>query len=89
MKKTIIILLFAIQFLFSQTIQLTEYYYENGLPMIIRTHKQTRNRLELIKKTVFYESGQKEKEGTYNYGKKDKKWIKWRPNGEQTLGKNL
>ena len=73
MKKTIIISLFATQFLFSQTIQLAEFYYENGLSKAIRTYMQPRNRLELIKKTFFYESGQKEKEGTYKYGKKDGK----------------
>ena len=85
MKKTIIISLFATKLLFSQTIQLAEFYYENGLPKDIRTYKQTRNRLELIKKTFFYESGQKEKEGSCKYGKKDGKWTEWRLDGTRTV----
>ena len=47
------------------------------------TYKESKGKLELVKKVSWYRNGQKESEGTFKDGLKDRKWTYWDENGQK------
>ena len=47
------------------------------------TYKESKGKLELVKKVSWYSNGQKESEGTFKDGLKDRKWTYWDENGQK------
>ncbi len=47
------------------------------------TYKESKGNLKLVKKVSWYRNGQKESEGTFKDGLKDKKWSYWYENGQK------
>ncbi len=43
--------------------------YGNAVPKIIKTYKESKGKLELVKAVYWYKNGKKEKELTYKNGK--------------------
>ena len=64
-KQIIILNIFLIGSLFSQTRDYVESVHENGMPKIVTVVKEYKNRIIVLKRTYWYENGQKQKEGTY------------------------
>ncbi len=67
-KRIIVLNIFLIGFLFSQTRDYVESVHENGMPKIVTVVKESKNRIIVMKRTYWYENGQKQKEGTYQNG---------------------
>ena len=86
MKKTLLLILFVTGFCFGQTYDHIE-FYDNGIsPKVIRTYKQSRNKLnDLVLETRWYENGQKQLEITAKDGILDGKITKWHENGQKAL----
>ena len=68
MKKTLLIVLF-ISVGFSQRLSEAIETYENGNIKSTTSHKETRNRIEIVKDVGYYENGKKNVEETYKDGK--------------------
>ena len=83
MKKTLLIVLFITGVCLGQTYQLAEEFYENGLPKVIKTYKESNDKFELIISISVYENGQKEKEVTFKDGKSDGLLTWWHENGQK------
>ena len=89
MKKILLIVLFITGVCFGQTYELAEEFYENGLPKVIKTFKESNDKYELVKSINVYENGQKKEEKTYKgvnrYGVpiKDGIWTWWHENGQK------
>ena len=47
------------------------------------TYKESKGKLELVKKVSWYSNGNKESEGTFKDGLKDRKWTYWGENGQK------
>ena len=47
------------------------------------TYKESKGKLELVKKVSWYSNGNKESEGTFKDGKKDGLWNEWHENGQK------
>ena len=85
MKKILLLItLFITAVCFGQTYELAEEFYENGLPKVIKTFKESNDKYELVKSISLYENGQKEKENTYKNGIPNGKWTEWHNNGEKS-----
>ena len=83
MKKTLLLILFVTGFCFGQTYDHIE-FYDNGIsPKVIRTYKVSKGKIELFKKTEWYENGQKNGEGTFKDGEKHGKWTRLHRNGKK------
>ena len=85
MKKILLIVLFITGVCFGQTYELAEEFYENGLPKVIKTFKESNDKYELVKSISLYENGQKKKENTYKNGKSNGKWTEWYENGQKSI----
>ena len=85
MKKTSIILLLFSFFLAcggkQELFKVIEKTFKDGSPHIIKYY-QTDEKKNLIKETIYYESGKKKVEGTYSEAKKDGSWTAWFPSGK-------
>ena len=57
--------------------------YGNAVPKIIKTYKESNDKFELVKSISLYRNGQKESEGTFKDGLKDRKWTYWDENGQK------
>ena len=57
-------------------------FYESGEPKSIKTYKVSKDKIELVKESMWRENGQKWNEGTYKDGKEDGKWKFWYENGK-------
>ena len=42
--------------------------YKNGNPKIVKTYKESNNKLELVKEIAWHDNGEKEEERTYKDG---------------------
>ena len=67
-KQIIILVVFLFGLLFSQSREYVESVHENGMPKIVTVVKESKNRIIVMKRTYWYENGQKQKEGTYQNG---------------------
>jgi antitoxin component YwqK of YwqJK toxin-antitoxin module len=67
----------------AQTYQYIEEFYDNGLPKVIKTFKESKGKLELVKEIKWHENGQKEEEGAYKDGEQDGKYTRWHENGQK------
>ena len=84
MKKTLLLItLFITGVCFGQKYELAEEFYDNGLPKVINTYKVSKDKIELVKESMWYENGQKSYEGTYKDGQLDGKWTEWHENGQK------
>ncbi|MEC9273378.1 MAG: hypothetical protein VX680_01690, partial [Candidatus Neomarinimicrobiota bacterium] len=62
-KQIIVLNIFLIGFLFSQTREYVESVHENGMPKIVTVVKESKNKIIVMKRTYWYANGQKQKEG--------------------------
>ena len=62
-------------------------WYENGNIKSITSHKETRNRIEIVKYVNYYSNGQKKSEITIKEGKKDGVSKSWYENGQKEYEK--
>ena len=84
MKKTLLITtLFITGVCFGQTYDHIEFYDDGISPKVIKTYKESKGMLELVKAITWYENGQKWLEETYKDGKLAGKWVDWYENGEK------
>jgi len=86
MRKTALIitaLMLIVGFSNAQTYQFAETFYDNGMPKVIKTFKESKGKFELVKSISLYENGQKSDEDNYKDGKRDGKWADWRENGQK------
>ena len=83
MKNHLIISLLFLSVGFSQRLSEVIETYDNGNIKSITYHKKTRNGIEKVKEERYHEYGQKEREGTYKYGKKNGLWTYWDENGKK------
>ena len=86
MKQTLLIitaLMLVVGFSNAQTYQFAETYYDNGMPKVIKTFKESKGKLELVNENKWHENGQKKEEGTYKDGEPAGKWIRWNENGQK------
>ena len=67
----------------AQTYQFAETYYDNGMPKVIKTFKESKGKLELVNENKWHENGQKRWEGTYKNGEPAGKWTDWYENGQK------
>jgi len=85
MKKTLLfITLFITGVCFAQKYEGME-FYDNGEPKYIKTYKESKGKLELVKLVSWHRNGQKEAEGTFKDGKLDGKHTSWYENGQKLL----
>ena len=83
MKKTLLfITLFITGVCFAQKYEGME-FYDNGEPKYIKTYKESKGKLELVKLVSWHRNGQKEAEGTFKDGKLDGKHTSWHENGQK------
>ena len=69
MKKTLLITtLFITGVCFGQTYDHIEFYDDGISPKVIKTYKESKGMLELVKAITWYENGQKWLEETYKDG---------------------
>ena len=90
MKKTLLIVLLLIvgfSNVNGQTYTGME-FYDNGKPKSIKTYKESKGKLELVKATVWYHNGQKKEERTYKDGKRDGLRTYWYENGQKEIEAN-
>ena len=80
-KQIIILVVFLFGLLFSQSREYVESVHENGMPKIVTVVKESKNRIIVMKRTYWYENGQKQKEGTYQNGLWNGKWTYWNKKG--------
>ena len=80
-KHIVFINIFLTGFLFSQTREYVESVHENGMPKIVTVVKESKNKIIVMKRTYWYENGQKQKEGTYQNGLWNGKWTYWNKKG--------
>ena len=73
----LIITLFITHVLYSQTYDIAEKFYSNGSPKVIKTYKETNIKLELIKKTAWYQDGYKKTVEFYKDGMLNGKSTAW------------
>ena len=76
MKHTLLIitaLMLIVGFSNAQTYQFAETYYDNGMPKVIKTFKESKGKLELVNENKWHENGQKRWEGTYKNGEQERK----------------
>ena len=86
MKKTLLISFIITGVCFGQTYDHIEFYDDGISPKVIRTYKQSRNKLnDLVLETRWYENGQKQLEITAKDGILDGKITKWHENGQKAL----
>ena len=84
MKKTLLIItLFITGVCFGQTYDHIEFYDDGISPKVIKTYKESKGMLELVKAITWYENGQKWLEEAYKDGKLDGKWVDWYENGQK------
>ena len=87
MKQTLLIitaLMLVVGFSKAQTYQFAETYYDNGMPKVIKTFKESKGKLELVNENKWHENGQKRWEGTYKNGEQDGVWTYWSENGQKS-----
>ena len=87
MKQTLLIitaLMLVVGFSKAQTYQFAETYYDNGMPKVIKTFKESKGKLELVNENKWHENGQKRWEGTYKNGEQDGVWTYWYENGQKS-----
>ncbi len=65
----------------SKLIEITEEYYPDGSPEIVRAYREINGRKELVLETYYYPNHNKKIEGEYKNGKKHGKWTAWFENG--------
>ena len=58
-------------------------FYESGEPKSIKTYKVSKDKIELVKESMWRENGQKWNEGTYKDNKLDGEYTSWYPNGQK------
>jgi len=86
MKRTLLILFIITGVCFGQTYDHIEFYGDGISPKVIRTYKQSRNKLnDLVLETRWYENGQKQLEITAKDGILDGKITKWHENGQKSI----
>ena len=86
MKKSFLIIsLFMTSVAFAQTHEVTYELYDNGYPKSIKTYKEIKGKLELVKETKCYEDGRKNNQDFYKNGQKNGQWTKWYANGQKYL----
>ena len=84
MKKILLITtLFITAVCFGQTHEFAEEFYKNGIPKVTNTYKESRGKLELVKKVSWYDNGQKKSEEAYKDGEEYGKWTSWHDNGQK------
>jgi antitoxin component YwqK of YwqJK toxin-antitoxin module len=94
MRKTALIitaLMLIVGFSDAQTYQFAETFYNDGLPKVIKTFKESKDKFELVKSISLYENGQKSSERTYKgvdssygYPINHGKWTYWHSNGQKS-----
>ena len=81
MKQVPVLLIFLSGLIFPQTREFVEETYDDGMPKIITTLKQSGNTIIITKRAYWYNNGQKQKEGTYKNGLWNGKWTYWNKEG--------
>ena len=76
-KQFIFLIIFIVGALYSQSREYVESIHENGMPKIVTVVKESKNKIIVLKRTYWYENGQKQKEGTYQNGLWNGKWTYW------------
>ncbi len=87
MKHTLLIitaLMLVVGFSNAQTYQFAETFYDNGMPKVIKTFKESKDKIELVKRVSWYKNGQKREERTYKDGKLDGLLTSWYENGQKS-----
>ena len=86
MKQTLLIitaLMLVVGFSNAQTYQFAETFYDNGMPKVIKTFKESKDKFELVKSISLHENGQKRLEETWKDGERNGKWTGWHENGQK------
>lgn len=80
--KALSIFLFSVAIpIYGQTTKVIESSYKNGQPKEIHLYLEEKNRIDLVKKSEYYENGQKARVQHYKHGLKNGRFVEWRKDG--------
>jgi len=67
--------------MFAQTTKVIVSSFDNGQPKEIHLYLEENNKLDLVKKSIYYKNGQKAHVQHYKHGLKNGRFVEWRNDG--------